>query len=218
MTSLTSSPTPYERRAMGRRGLNPKDWYYGFKRRIVRDPEKTARVLCGPAAERWLAGEFYAYLAEHLPDTYTCWGEDETTDLTVYRTAEADGAWKEGRVASIELKVVYRHYGYSNAAGRVQHLCHQVMAAGPNGDCPLNVGILFGVFVRRPNKTFRQRRTLGEFRRGLLRIARPICTESGVPLAKPTFETSSPTQRRKRTNSRSGSAAWRQASAWLGST
>jgi hypothetical protein len=146
-------------------------------------------VLCGPAAERWLAGEFYAYLAEELPPTLTCWGEDETTDITVYRTDRGEESWKHGRVASIELKVVYRQYGRGSTEGRIRELCRQVQQAGPDGACEMNMGLLFGVFVRRPNRTFRERRTLGEFRRSLLQHAKPICTGAGAPLKKPTFET-----------------------------
>jgi hypothetical protein len=94
---------------MAKRGLNAKNWFYGFNAHLAERPQHTARVLCGPAAERWLAAEMYGYLAATLPEALTCYGEDGTTDLTVYEASEGDGpsigVWAGGRVASIEIKL-----------------------------------------------------------------------------------------------------------------
>ncbi len=128
---------------MGRRGLNAKDWFYGFNARLAARPKRTARILCGPAAERWLAAEMYGYLAGSLPGDFTCYGEDGTTDLTIYETSEVDGpptgAWARDRVASIEVKLVYRWYSDKRVDDYTQTLCAQVLA---NRDCgsALNVG------------------------------------------------------------------------------
>ena len=131
---------------MGRRGLNVKDWFYGFNARLAEDPMRTARILCGPASERWLAAEMYGYLAASLPDKFTCYGEDGTTDLTIYETLAVDGpprgAWEQGRVASIEVKLIYRWYSENRVDDYAQTLCTQVLANRHRGSA-LNVGLVW---------------------------------------------------------------------------
>ena len=149
---------------MGRRGINPKRWFYGFNERLAERAERSARILCGPATERWLAAEMYGYLAEALPDDLTCYGEDGTTDLTIYEVSEAGGvrtgAWNDGRIASIEVKLVYRWYSENRVDDYVATLCSQVLANRDRGSA-LNVGYVYGVFAHWPSKTPCVR---GEFR------------------------------------------------------
>lgn len=58
-----------------------------------------------------MAAEMYGYLASTLPSLLTYYGEDGTTDLTVYRTQDIAGicsvVWENGRAASIDLKLVF---------------------------------------------------------------------------------------------------------------
>lgn len=178
---------------MGLRGVNPKRWFYGFNAHLARDPEHTARVLCGPAAERWLAAEMYGYLASELPESLTCYGEDGTTDLTVYRTvenarAEMDGVWDGGRVASIEFKVLYRTYSEASTRARVAKLCEQIRDGGSHGSA-MNVGYVFGVFVQWPTTRPRARETFERFRRDVGTWVRTACEGSDMACAKPTLET-----------------------------
>lgn len=147
---------------MGRRGINPKRWFYGFNDRLAEHAERSARVLCGPAAERWLAAEMYGYLAETLPDDLTCYGEDGTTDLTIYEVSDAGGvrtgASNEGRSASIEVKLVYRWYSDNRVDDYVDTLCSQVLANRQRNSVT-NVGYVYGVFALWPSKRPRTRGT-----------------------------------------------------------
>jgi hypothetical protein len=177
---------------MGRRGVNPKLWFYGFNERLAERPERSARILCGPAAERWLTAEMYGYLAEKLPDDLTCYGEDGTTDLTIYDVAETDGvrtgAWERGRIASIEVKLVYRWYSESRVDDYVTTLCSQVLANRTRGS-EMNVGYVFGVFAHWPSRTPRVRGEFSDFRSTVSQRIRKVCDAAGVPCAKPALET-----------------------------
>lgn len=177
---------------MGRRGLSAKDWFYGFNARLAERPKRTARILCGPAAERWLAAEMYGYLAATLPDEFTCYGEDGTTDLTIYETSKVDGpptgAWARGRVASIEVKLVYRWYSEMRVDDYVQTLCTQVLGNRDDGS-ELNVGFVYGVFALWPSKRERVRGKFNTFRSVISKRVREVCEQSGVPCAKPALET-----------------------------
>lgn len=179
--------------AMGIRGVNPKRWFYDFSAHLADDADHTARVLCGPAAERWLAAEMYGYLAAKLPDSLTCYGEDGTTDLTVYRTEqterdEVDGLWSGGRLASIELKLLYRTYSETSTRARVAKLCAQV-AGGTARGSSMNVGYIFGVFVQWPTARPRTRETFDIFRRDVGGWVWEACIANKMACAKPTLET-----------------------------
>jgi hypothetical protein len=174
--------------------VNAKNWFYGFNAQLTERPERTARILCGPAAERWLAAEMYGYLAGALPDDLTCYGEDGTTDLTIYETSEADGpptgAWARGRIASIEVKLVYRWYSERRVDDYAQALCAQVLANRDRGSASaLNIGFVYGIFALWPSKRERVRGNFNEFRSSVSRRIREVCDASGVPCAKPALET-----------------------------
>lgn len=173
-------------------GVSPHRWFYGFSDALAARPEHTARVLCGPSAERWLAAEMYGYFASTLPRTLTCYGEDRTTDLTVYRTEERDGirdgVWQGGRVASIEMKLVYRNHSNESVAARARKLCHQVLG-GRQHKAQMNVGYIYGVFVRWPTSSFRVRADLPSFRRDCGAAIREACDDMDVPCAKRALET-----------------------------
>jgi len=177
---------------MGRRGINPKRWFYGFNDRLAERAERSARILCGPAAERWLVAEMYGYLAENLPDDLTCYGEDGTTDLTIYEMSDADGvrtgAWDRGRIASIEVKLVYRWYSETRVDDYMTKLCSQVLANRDHGSL-MNVGYVYGVFAHWPSKTPRVRGEFSEFRRTVSERIRQNCEAADVPCAKPAIET-----------------------------
>jgi hypothetical protein len=177
---------------MGRRGINPKRWFYGFNDHLTARAEDSARILCGPAAERWLAAEMYGYLARTLPQDLTCYGEDGTTDLTVYEVDELDGvragAWTGGRLASIEVKLVYRWYSEQRVDDYTSKLCSQVLANREHGSS-MNVGYVYGVFAHWPSKTPRVRGEFDEFRRVVSERIRQTCERADVPCAKPALET-----------------------------
>jgi len=173
-------------------GVNPKRWFYQFSEALAARPEQTARVLCEPSAEHWVASEMYGYLGATLPATLTCYGEDGTTDLTVYRTEKCDGfrdgVWRGGRVASIELKLVYQRHSDESVAQRTRKLCRQVLG-NRRHSARMNVGDIYGVFVRWPGSTFRVREDFATFRRDCGAAVRAACDEMDVPCAKPTLET-----------------------------
>lgn len=174
------------------RGISPKRWFYGFNDHLAARAASAARILCGPAAERWLAAEMFGYLAEVLPDHLTCYGEDGTTDLTIYRTSEVDGVrsgdWKDGRVASIEIKLVYRWYSEQRVDDYMAKLCAQILANRRHVDA-MSVGYVFGVFAHWPSKTPRVRGEFADFRRAVSDRVRRTCLSAGVPCAKPALET-----------------------------
>lgn len=178
---------------MGRHGINPKRWFYGFMDHLAKRPTHTARVLSGPAAERWLAAEMFGHIAATLPDDLTCYGEDGTTDLTIYEVNEENGVrtgdWKKGRIASIEIKLVYRWYSETQVKAYAKRLCEQVRGNAEDSGSPTNVGYIFGVFSSWPAKSPRIRGTLPEFRRDVSEHIRLACHEAGVPCAKPALET-----------------------------
>ena len=53
---------------MGRRGVNPKAWFYGFGNQLRKNARHVRRALAGSAAEQWLNMELNAYLLGELPD------------------------------------------------------------------------------------------------------------------------------------------------------
>jgi len=177
---------------MGRHGINPKRWFYGFIDHLAERPDQTARVLCGPAAERWLAAEMFGHIAATLPAHLTCYGEDGTTDLTIYDVVKdgevQTGDWEKGRIASIEIKLVYRHYSDTRVRSYATKLCDQVRANSDHGST-MNVGYIFGVFSGWPSKSPRVRGTFPEFRREVSQHVRDACESAGVPCAKPSLET-----------------------------
>jgi hypothetical protein len=177
------------------RGVNPKLWFYEFRESLAARPDHTARVLCGPAAERWLAAEMHGYLAAHLPSTLTCYGEDGTTDLTVYRTKSGgdgglNGEWLEGRAASIEIKLLYRGHSEAAMTARTAELCRQVVQ-GTRHLAQVNVGYVFGVFTRWPGFSPRKRPDLASFRKACGRSIMTACENAKPPMrpAKQSVET-----------------------------
>jgi hypothetical protein len=117
---------------------------------------------------------------------------DGTTDLTIYKTSEVDGqptgAWARGRVASTEVKLVYRWYSENRVDDYAQTLCAQVLANRDRGSA-LNVGFVYGIFALSPSKWERVRGRFSEFRSVVSRRIREVCDASGVPCAKPALET-----------------------------
>ena len=172
-------------------GVNPKRWFYQFNDFLAARPEQTARVLCGPSAERWMAAEMYGYLGATLPLTLTCYGEDGTTDVTVYKTSEMkgvrNGVWSNGRVASIEFKLVYRGHSETAVRSRSAELCRQVLG-NRRHLAPMNVGYIYGVFTRWPGTTPRVRADFSSFRRDCGKAIRAGCG-SRITCAKPAVET-----------------------------
>ena len=171
------------------RGVNPKRWFYGFSSYLSADADRVARVLTGPAAERWLTAELHGYLASILPPSLTCCGEDETADLTIYRVIDGDGAWRHGerRVASIEVRLMYRTYSAEKTAAYARRLCEQVRRNRDLGD-PVSIGYLFGVFAAGPS-TPDLRGTFVQFRAAASPWVRAACGETGIETAKPSLET-----------------------------
>ena len=175
---------------MGRYGVNPKVWFYGFNQRLAEHPNIP---LASSAAPQLNVGSpaRYGYLAETLPDDLTCYVEDHTTDLTIYDVRETDGvrtgAWEQGRIASIEVKLVYRSYSEPRVDNYATTLCSQVHLNRTRGST-LNVGYIFGVYTRWPSKTPRVRGEFPEFRRTVSRRIREVCDTAGVPCAKPALE------------------------------
>src|ERR1700733_86666 len=138
-------------------GVNPHRWFYDFNVELRRRAGRVARIFGGPAAERWLSAEMYGYLAATLPPTLTCRGEKGTTDLAVYRAKD------DTRVASIEVKLVYRGHSVTTVGGYAHKLCRQVLG-NRRHDAATNVGFIYAAYVLPSATRPRKRGTLTAFR------------------------------------------------------
>lgn len=163
-------------------GVNPHRWFYDFKIELAQRADRVARIFGGPAIERWLSAEMYGYLASTLPRTLTCRGESSTTDLAVYRVKD------DARVASIEVKLVYRGHSVPTVASYARKLCWQVLGNRQHA-APTNVGFIYAAYVLPSTLWARKRGTLEEFRRAAGAAIREVCTEMNVPCAKESMET-----------------------------
>lgn len=163
-------------------GVSPHRWFYEFNVEVRRRAGRIAQIFGGPAIERWLCAEMYGYLAATLPPTLTCRGEKGTTDLAVYKIKD------DIRVASIEVKLIYRGHSTTSVDGRARKLCHQVLGNRRHG-AVTNVGFIYAAYVLPSTIEPRRRGTLTAFRQTAGSAIREVCSEMNVPCAKEAMET-----------------------------
>lgn len=159
-------------------GINPKRWFYGFRTELQGREDSTRRALSGAAAERWLAGELFSYLASNVGEKFTLYTEDATRDLTLYHVKNGCADWKAPPAASIEVKLVYRSYPEETIRAYVRRLIHQVAQNGIGGF--RTYGYLFAIFVLWDNHQPKARPSFGSFRALVGRILREECATCEV--------------------------------------
>ncbi|OGJ90452.1 MAG: hypothetical protein A2268_03010 [Candidatus Raymondbacteria bacterium RifOxyA12_full_50_37] len=160
-------------------GINPKRWFYGLRGELQRRAEATRISLSGGAAEHWLTGELYRYLAANIGDRCTLCLEDAGRDLVLYPIKHNN--WTEAPLASIEIKMVYRRYSDEKLRSYVNQLIRQVDKNGQQGIRKYKAfktyGYLFAVFIIWNDQQPRIRTTFSAFRRSTVRILNEECTK-----------------------------------------
>lgn len=140
---------------MGRRGINPKDWFFAFQRNFSENPER-ALVFAGAACEQWVNAELFQVISKELVNTdLTLYSEyshapkdaNRRHDLAVLEHNPADpGAWQRP-CAVVEVKLVYSNHGDRTA--RIDELFQQTISCDP--EIKDRIGLLLGVYAYWPD-------------------------------------------------------------------
>jgi hypothetical protein len=172
-------------------GINPKRWFYGFRDDLQGRGDAARRSLSGAAAEHWLTGELFRYLASNIGEQVTLYPEDGTRDLTLYPVKDGHANWAAPPVASIEVKLIYRAYSAESIRSYVRRLIHQVAGNGLKGF--KTYGYLFAIFVLWDGHEPKARPSFSSFRALAGRLLHEECTSCttghGVVAARSSLET-----------------------------
>lgn len=182
---------------MGKKGVNPKAWFYGFGRHLNTGTRAThvRRALAGSAAEQWLNMELNAYLLGVLPLGLYTYPEASKRDVCVFSFEHPEQHEDDHLVeAAIETKVVYRQYGKGAIRGRVSKMAVQLERTLEAEQACKAVGLVLGVWTNwasaKPRRARTARRSsLREFSRLAGGEVRDAARERGFRAAKPTMET-----------------------------
>ena len=186
---------------MAKWGINPKDWFYGFRDDLQERSEHVRARLAGAAAEQWINAEFFAFLSKFLDGDrrFYVYPEWKKLDMAVFRQHEHHDKTDEHDPieAIVEAKLFYRGYAKTKTRAYVAKLGEQLDNAralmiedsvdGHVGKC---VGLVFAAYVKWPERFDgrKNRATSGEFKRyagSLIRSSLP----KRVKVAKETLET-----------------------------
>ncbi len=168
------------------RGVNPKDWFYGFREHLNARPALSRVALATTAAEQWLNGEFAGWLSSNLPPTLTVVSESEKRDLSILRVVDGHANWEQP-VAALELKLVYRSYSDAKVATYAEDLVAKMQV-----NCKLGIpsyGWFGSVFNAWDARGLTTRATPGEQHRRSGRILRNVTASGLVTSARKTMET-----------------------------
>lgn len=183
---------------MGKRGVNPKAWFYGFGRHLNRPArvQHVRRALAGSSAEQWLNMEFNAYLLDTLPPGLYAYPESSKRDLSVFSFEYPEQNENEHVAeAVIETKLIYRQYSQPSISRRIGVMAAQLKRTLDAEEACKAVGLVFGVWANwtnpaRPVRTRAARRlNLASFRDIAGKTIRDAALEWKFRGAKPTMET-----------------------------
>lgn len=183
---------------MGKRGVNPKSWFYGFGRHLndAARVQHVRRALAGSSAEQWLNMEFNAYLLGVLPQGLYTYPETSKRDLSVFSFEHPEQHEDEHAIeAVIENKLIYRQYSPSAIRIRVNTMAAQLERTLRVEDACKAMGLVLGVWAdwtnaARPRRVRTARRlNLASFRKIAGQAVRDAALGRGFRAAKPTMET-----------------------------
>lgn len=146
---------------MGKHGINPKQWFYGFRADLRRRQDHVRQVLAGAAAEQWLNAEFCAYLARTVPRDLYAYPEYRKRDISVFSFDANTTEDHDLTEAVIETKLVYGGYSRGKVSAYAARLAQQMRAASRSvrdeQDAPcLVLGLALGVWVSWPRRPGRR--------------------------------------------------------------
>jgi len=179
---------------VGTRGINPKTWFYGFKRHLNSNARHVRRALAGSAAEQWLNMELNAYLIDGLNDGLYPYPESQKRDISIFSFNDGDTENDHALEAVIESKAIYRQYSEASIALRVKKMTQQLEdTLKDSGDCKA-IGLVFGVWAnwqldKDGKRRLRRISSLPGFRRVAGEAIRKATKPTPYKPAKPTMET-----------------------------
>jgi hypothetical protein len=137
-------------------GINPKDWFYGFREHIRRRQGHTRLVLAGASCEQWLNAELMAFLSRRLRGSqYVPCGEIGKKDGGVFPIDdEGEQIDWSSPVALVEAKIISNNgIGLRRAPNKVERLVEQVLGDNKFDNQPVvRIGVLFAIYRWWPNE------------------------------------------------------------------
>jgi len=149
-------------------GLNPKDWFYGLRRRLRR--RSIRAVFAGSACEQWVNGELYQVIAANIENTnltaYPEWNRRQH-DIAIFKLSpgQKENVDWERPVAIVECKLVYDAYMGGTGKKAQQYIERLLEQLTAESTADHRIGLLLGVWSRWGAET--DENQFGLFRRAL---------------------------------------------------